>query len=54
MQCPQNELEQKKMEGISYAFAVGSLMYAKICTRQDISFVVDMLGRYQSNLGMDH
>jgi hypothetical protein len=28
MQCPQNELERKQMEGIPYAFTVGSLMYA--------------------------
>ncbi|XP_047256177.1 secreted RxLR effector protein 161-like [Capsicum annuum] len=33
---------------------VGSLMYAQICTRPDISFAVGMLGRYQSNPGMDH
>src|SRR3954470_19366687 len=32
----------------------GSLMYASTCTRPDISFVVGMLGRYQSNPGMDH
>ena len=24
------------------------------CTRQDISFVVEMLGRYQSNPSLDH
>jgi hypothetical protein len=54
MQCPQNELERKQMEGIPYASAVGSLMYAQICTRPDISFVVGMLSRYQSNPGMDH
>ncbi len=54
MQCPQNELEQKQMEGIPYASIVGSLMYAQTCTRPDISFVVDMLGRYQSNPRMDH
>jgi hypothetical protein len=42
------------MEGIPYASAVGSLMYAQTCTRLDISFVVGMLGRYQSNPGMDH
>lgn len=29
-------------------------MYAQTCTRPDISFVVRMLGRYQSNLGLDH
>ena len=32
MQCPQNELEQKQMEGIPYASTVGSLMYAQTCT----------------------
>ena len=29
MQCPQNELERKQMEGIPCAFAIGSLMYAQ-------------------------
>ena len=54
MRCPQNELEQKQMEGIPYTSAVGSLMYAQTCTRPNISFAIDMLGRYQSNLGIDH
>ena len=54
MQCPKNELERKEMESIPYASVVGSLMYAQTCTRPDISFVVGMLGRYQSNPGMDH
>ncbi|XP_016172709.1 uncharacterized protein LOC107615109 [Arachis ipaensis] len=42
------------MEGISYSSVVGSLMYVQTCTRPDISFAVGMLGRYQSNPGMDH
>ena len=54
MQCPKNEWERKEMERIPYASAVGSLMYAQTCTRPDISFAVGMLGRYQSNPGMDH
>ena len=54
MQCPQNDLERKQMETIPYASVVGSLMYAQICTRPDISFAVGMLGRYQSNPGLDH
>ena len=29
-------------------------MYAQVCTRPDISFIVGMLGRYLSNPGMDH
>ncbi|WVZ17437.1 hypothetical protein V8G54_010419 [Vigna mungo] len=54
MQCPKNDLERKAMESIPYASVVGSLMYAQTCTQPDISFVVGMLGRYQSNPGMDH
>ena len=42
------------MENIPYASIVGSLMYAQTCTRPDISFAVGMLGRYQSNPGLDH
>ena len=42
------------MEQIPYASIVGSLMYSQTCTRPDISFVVRMLGRYQSNPGIDH
>lgn len=53
-QCPMNELQRKQMENILYASIVESLMYAQVCTRPDISFAVGMLGKYQSNLGMDH
>ncbi|XP_068466643.1 secreted RxLR effector protein 161-like [Phaseolus vulgaris] len=54
MQCPENDLEWKQMENIPYAFVIGSLMYAQTCTRPDISFAVGMLGRYQSDTGLDH
>ncbi|TYJ97922.1 F-box/FBD/LRR-repeat protein [Cucumis melo var. makuwa] len=42
------------METIPYASIVGSLLYAQTCTRPDISFAMGMLGRYQSNPGMEH
>ena len=29
-------------------------MYAQVCTRPDIAFIVEMLGRYHSNPGLDH
>ncbi|XP_042039573.1 secreted RxLR effector protein 161-like [Salvia splendens] len=54
MQCPKNELGRKEMERIPYASVVGSLNYVQTCTRPDITFAVGMLGRYQSNPGMDH
>ncbi|KAL5577856.1 hypothetical protein UlMin_019555 [Ulmus minor] len=42
------------MEEIFYASIFGSLMYAQTCAKPDISFFVGMLGRYQSNPGLDH
>jgi hypothetical protein len=53
-QCPKNEFEREQMKNIPYASVVGSLMYAQVCTRPDIAFAVGILGRYQSNPGMDH
>ena len=42
------------MKNIPYASVVGSLKYAQVCTRHDIAFAVGVLGRYQSNPGIDH
>lgn len=53
-QCPKGKLEIEEMQKIPYASAVGSLMYAQVCTRPDIAYIVGVLGRYLSNPGMDH
>ncbi|KAI5648628.1 hypothetical protein M9H77_34633 [Catharanthus roseus] len=53
-QCPNNDFESKQMEGIPYASVFGSLMYAQVCTRPDLAFIVGMLGRYLSNSGPAH
>ena len=53
-QCPKNNFEIQEMQQIPYASAIGSLMYAQVCTRQDIVYIVGMLGRYLSNPGKDH
>ena len=42
------------MARVSYASAVGSLMYAMLCTRPNIYFAIGMVSRYQSNLGPVH
>ena len=42
------------MKNVPYASALGSIMYAQVCTRPDIAFATGLLGRYQSNLGYDH
>ena len=53
-QCPKNDFEREQMKNIPYASAVGSLMYAQVCTRLDIAFAMGMLGQYQSDPGLDH
>ncbi|KAM2924483.1 hypothetical protein COP2_040580 [Malus domestica] len=54
IQCPRSDLEVKKMQAKPYASLIGSLMYATICTRPDIAFIVGMLGRFQANPGEAH
>ena len=52
--CPKSEKEKREMARVPYASAVGSLMYAKLCTRPNIYFAIGMVSRYQSNLGPIH
>ena len=53
-QRPKTHAEIERMRGISYASTVGSLMYAMLCTRPDICFVIGMISRYQSDPGKEH
>lgn len=53
-QCPVNDVEKRKMENIPYASAVGSLMYAMVCTRPDIAYAVGVVSRFQSNPSPEH
>ncbi|XP_050896279.1 secreted RxLR effector protein 161-like [Lathyrus oleraceus] len=53
-QCLTMDLEKEWMHKVPYASVVGSLMYAQVCTRSDLAFVVGVLGRYLSNPGMQH
>jgi hypothetical protein len=53
-QCSKNKYELEQMKAVPYASAVGSLQYAQVCTRPDLSFVTGILGRYRSNPGIEH
>jgi len=53
-QYPRNQYGIDQMKAIPYVSAVRSLQYAQVCTRPDLAFVTGLLGRYQSNLGVEH
>ena len=53
-QSPKTPQEVEDMRHIPYESAVGSLMYAMLCTRPDICYAVGMVSRYQSNLRRAH
>ena len=53
-QCPKTPEEIERMRDVPYASAVGSLMYAMLCTRPDICYMVGLVSRFQSNPGMEH
>ena len=42
------------MKDVPYASAIGSIMYAMLCTRPDVCLAISLTGRYQSNPGVDH
>ncbi|KAJ9702979.1 hypothetical protein PVL29_004648 [Vitis rotundifolia] len=53
-QSPSSEKEKEEMQKVSYASAVGSLMYVMVCTRPDIAHVVGVVIRFLSNLTKEH
>nr|GEW30324.1 RNA-directed DNA polymerase, eukaryota [Tanacetum cinerariifolium] len=46
--------ELKRMQNVSYASAVGSIMYAVRCTRPDVAFAQNITSRFQQNPGDIH
>ena len=42
------------MNVVPYALVVGRLMYAMLCNKSNICFVVVMVSKYQSNSRMKH
>ena len=53
-QCPTMQDERDHMSKIPYAFPIGSIMYAMLCTRPDVSYALSMTSRYQSNPSESH
>ena len=51
---PKTKAEKAEMMKIPYASAVGSLMYAMVCTRPDIGYAVGVVSRFMSNPDKEH
>uniref|UniRef100_A0A5B6ZAJ2 Putative retrotransposon protein, Ty1-copia sub-class n=1 Tax=Davidia involucrata TaxID=16924 RepID=A0A5B6ZAJ2_DAVIN len=54
LMSPHTDNEKRQMDHVPYANAVGTLMYAMVCTRPDISHAVSMVSRYMHNPGKNH
>ena len=53
-QRPKTFEEENMMRQVPYASAMGSLMYAMLCTRPDNYYSVGMVCRYQLNPRLKH
>jgi hypothetical protein len=42
------------MSRVTYSSVVGSLMYAMVCSRPDLSYAMSLVSRYMSNPGKEH
>ena len=51
---PKTHEEEDKMSMVPYASAIGSLMYAMVCTRENIAHVVGVVSMYMSHSRIEH
>ncbi|KAK1652059.1 hypothetical protein QYE76_069864 [Lolium multiflorum] len=54
LQCPSSEDDIEYMSRVPYSSAVGSLMYAMVCSRPDLSYAMSLVSRYMANPGKEH
>ena len=52
--CLKIHEERVHMDRIMYTSAIGSIMYAMLCTRPDVSHVLSITSRYQANPSEKH
>ena len=53
-QCPESDEDIEYMSRVPYSSAVGSLMYAMVCSRPDLSYAMSLVSRYMANPGKEH
>src|SRR4051812_18577006 len=52
--CPSTDEDYEYMSRVPYSSVVGSLMYAMVCSRPDLSFAMSLVGRFMANPGKEH
>ena len=54
LQCASTDENFEYMSRVPYFSDVGSLMYAMVCSRPDLSYVMSLVSRYMANLSKEH
>ena len=54
LQCPTSDDDIEYMSRVPYSSAVGSLMYAMVCSRPDLSYAMSLVSRYMAKTGKEH
>lgn len=49
LQCPSTDEDIEYMSRVPYSSAVGSLMYAMVCSRPDLSYAMSLVSQYMAN-----
>jgi hypothetical protein len=52
--CPNSEEEKRRMIHVPYSNGVGSLMYAMVCTRPNLAYIVSVVSRFMQNPDRKH
>jgi ATP-binding cassette subfamily B (MDR/TAP) protein 1 len=52
--CPESDDEIEYMSRVPYSSAVGSLMYAMVCSHLDLSHALSVVSRFMANPGKEH
>ena len=52
--CPKTQDERDKMSQAQYALAIGSIMYAMLCTRLDVTYALSICSRHQVDPSEKH
>jgi hypothetical protein len=53
-QCAESDDDLEYMSKVSYSSAVGSLMFAMVCSRLDLSHAMSVVSRYMANSSREH